>query len=574
MRWIADTSGGFEEQRAIAVDARHPSDPALADLFKLRTDPDLPLVDEETALYSSAVFSAVLLISETMASVPLKCYARKADDSRAPSNSPVARLFEQSPNGVVPVFHFIEALTAHACTFGQGFAEIVWGGNNFPTALWPLDPRYVDPVKKPSGQVGYVYRPPDQPLRVLEPREVLHIRGPCFDTINAYPRVRMAAKAIGLGMAAEKHAARFFSKGASSPVILEHPGQLSPAAHQRLEKSVASKRGEEGWEPWILEEGMKANVVGVDPEKSQLRETRALQVIEVARFYRVFPHLLMDLDRATFSNIEELMLAFVRLTMLSWAKRWESELNFKLLPNSSSYLEFLFEGLERGALAQRLAAYKTGREIGLYSLDDLLKKENMPTLGEAAGGQVRLYPLNHGIVGQEGKERPTQPELQPDDGGATPAPKAGAAAGEEGDDPIARSLQPFVDDAFRRLNRRHAKALDRAVKRHAGDAAGFARWAATYAEETRGMVIEALAPVMASIRALGQDAVAQDQSDEYLQSRARTLVEELRDSLGLVKSVSEARILIDELEGAAEQKARDELRYAIQALKPEENNED
>lgn len=573
MRWIADTTGAFEEERSTKIDPLHPQDPGLAKLFDLNRDEDLDItVDEDSALYCSAVFSAVLLISETLASVPLKCYVKKEDDSRAPSKHPVGELFSWSPNGVVPTFHFIETLTAHACTFGHGFAEIVWGRNNFPQALWPLDPRYTEPVKLPSGEVGYVHSPPGRPPQPLRAREVLHVRGPCFDTINAYPRVRMAAKAIGLAMAAEGHAARWFRDGAAAPVAFEHPGQLSPSAHERIEKSIERKRGKQGHQPWVLEEGMKANVIGVDPEKSQLRDTRAFQVIEVARFYRVFPHLLMDLDRATFSNIEELMLAFVRLTMLAWARRWEAELNFKLLPNSPSYLEFMFDGLERGALLQRLTAYRTGREIGLYSLNDLLRKENMPTIGP--DGDIRLYPLNHGIVGQEGDAQPTSQPGSGDDSGSTTPPTAGSVdsdGGAEVDDETMRSLLPFAFDAHQRLYRRHASALQRAGKRLSenGDRAEFGRWVARYVEETRSVFGETIAPLAASVaEVLGapNNAVR-----EHIQQRAQTMAEELRDTLGVIQTLADVRPLLDEMEQQLPARAHDEMRFARQALSSERN---
>jgi len=239
---------------------------------------------------------------------------------------------------------------------------------------WPLRPDKMK-VRRRGGRLEYVYKLPssmDAQTVVLPAERVLHVRGLGFDGIVGYSPIQLARQAVSLGLATEEYGARFFGNDARPGGVLEHPGKLDDAAHKRLKTSW--KEAHEGLERShrvaILEEGMKFHEVGLPPGDSQFLQTREFQTTEIARLYRIPPHLIQQTERQTSwgTGIEQMNIGFVTYTLLPWITRWEQAIwRDVMLPGDRQavYVRFLTDALLRGDTQSRYQAYATARQWGL-----------------------------------------------------------------------------------------------------------------------------------------------------------------------------------------------------------------
>jgi HK97 family phage portal protein len=356
-------------------------------------------VTESSSLQSVAVWSCVRILSETMASLPLFLYKRLPRGKGRAIDHSLYTLLHDQPNPEMTSFTFREVLMAHLVTWGNAYAEIEYDTDKMTVkALWPLRPDMMRVERnKGTGQITYGYSLPYGAGQAALPAyKVLHIPGLGFDGIMGYSPITMAREAIGLSLATEEFGARFFSGGATPGGVLEHPQKMSDDAKKRLK--VAWNEMHQGLSNQhriaILEEGMKFNKIGIPLNDAQFLETRKFQKNEIAALFHVPPHMIGDLERATFSNIEEQALEFVVYTMRPWLVRWEQAINWKLLtaPNDKGYFaEFMVDALLRGNIQARYAAYATGRQWGWLSANDIRELENQNPIDQ---GNDYLIPLN------------------------------------------------------------------------------------------------------------------------------------------------------------------------------------
>lgn len=355
-------------------------------------------VTPSSALQSTAVFACVRLLSESVAMLPALLYRRRADGGKERAdNHPVYALLHNQPNPEQTSFELIESLMGQLGLFGNAFAEIQWR-NGYPVALWPLRADHTW-VQRVNGRLVYDTAILDadgsyQSFR-LPAYRVLHVRA-FGNGYWGYSPIRYHATTIGLELATREYGARFFGNGARPGVVLTHPGLLDDEAVARIRESwINAHEGlTNAHRVAVLEEGVKLDTLGIPPEEAQFLETRKFQVADIARLYRVPPHLIGDLDKATFGNIEQQSIEFVMYTLLPWLRRWESALMRDLLVESErrEYLiEFLVEGLLRGDTQSRYAAYAIGRQWGWLSTNDIRRLENMNPI---RGGDGYLVPLN------------------------------------------------------------------------------------------------------------------------------------------------------------------------------------
>jgi HK97 family phage portal protein len=354
-------------------------------------------VSETTALNSSAVYACVRLLSQTVASLPLITYRKLPRGKARASELNIYRLLHDAPNPEMTSFNFREALQGHLCLWGNAFAEIEWDADGYVKALWPLRPDRMK-VGREAGKVIYVYSLPGGGTVVLPAYRVLHIAGFGFDGLVGYSPIQLARESIGLTLATEEYGARFFGNGAKPGGVLEHPNKLSQLAQDNLRKSWNDMHSglDKQHRIAILEEGMKYQQIGIPPEEAQFLGTRQFQISEVARWFGVQPHLIADLDRATFSNIEQQSLEFVIYTMRPIFVGWEQAINQKILTaemDSDYFCEFLVDGLLRGDIAARYQAYSVGRNWGWLSANDVREFENMNPLPDEQG-DIYMVPLN------------------------------------------------------------------------------------------------------------------------------------------------------------------------------------
>jgi HK97 family phage portal protein len=353
-------------------------------------------VNEQTALNYSAVWAAVQRISGDVGSLPLVLYRRVGDGKEPLRDHPTYKLLHDQPNPDMTAVVFRETMQAHLLTWGNAYAEIEWRGDGRPQALWPIDPSRVTPERDAGGNLYYKVQNYSKADMKFAPENMLHIPGLGFDGTCGYSVISKARESIGLGLAMERFGGAFFGNGATLGGILTHPGRLSDQAKKGLRESFNAKhRGvDRAHNVGILEENMTYTPLGVPPDDAQFLESRKFQVAEIARWFQVPPHMLADLDRSAFSNIEQQQIDYYTGTLRRWLVRWEQEINRKLvLQQGTQFVEHVIDGLLRGDIESRYAAYAVGRQWGWLSADDVRAKENMNPL-PAEAGRIYLVPIN------------------------------------------------------------------------------------------------------------------------------------------------------------------------------------
>jgi len=355
-------------------------------------------VSEDNALTFSAVYAAVRIISETIASIPLNVYQADGETRVKAVGHPVQDLLAKAPNSVSSTFTFREAMASNLVLHGNAYAKIEMNAAGRPTALIPLNPMKVE-VKVVEGEKVYVF---DEKHTYLD-YEMLHFVGLSFNGLVGKSPLAMAREAVAIGLAAQEYGARFYSNGANAGGVITAPGRLNSEVVKRLRESW--NRAQSGLgsshSTAILEEGMKYEKIGLDPEAAQFLQSRKFQVNEIARIFRIPPSYLADLENSsTRANTEQQAIQFVRDCITPYVRRMEVELNRKLFredePNLYAY--FTMEGLMRGDQKARYEAYAVARNWGWLSVNDIRDLEN---LNPVEGGDIYLQPLNMQRAGED-----------------------------------------------------------------------------------------------------------------------------------------------------------------------------
>jgi HK97 family phage portal protein len=356
---------------------------------------------------TAAVYACVRVISEAIASLPLRLYRFENGLVPEPDNT-LYDILHTSPNSEMTSFVFRETLMSHILLYGNGYAQILRDGLDRITALYPLLPNKMDVCRNPdNGQIFYTYwRDRDETRSheksggvALRKEEVLHIPGLSFDGLVGYSPIALAKNAIGMAIATEDYGASFFANGANPGGVLEHPGTLKDATALRATWEALYKGAKNSHRIAVLEEGLKFHTIGIPPEQAQFLETRKFQLNEIARVFRVPPHMIGDLEKSTFSNIEQQSMEFVKYTLDPWVVRLEQSMNQTLLSPSERkkyVVKFNLDGLLRGDYATRMNGYAIGRQNGWLSANDIRKLEDLNPISAEDGGD--RYLVNGNMV--------------------------------------------------------------------------------------------------------------------------------------------------------------------------------
>ena len=362
-------------------------------------------VNPNTALRSTAVFACVRVLSFSLASLPLVVYERLERGKKRANNNPAYKLLHAEPNPEMSSFQWRSTMMSHILLYGNGYSEIDYNRIGEPVALWFIPAWRCKPMRTVKNELVYEVHLPDQSRKMIPSFKMLHIRGLSTDGISGLSVIKQAAESIGVSLAAQIFAGKFFSQGLNMGGIAEHPGKLSEAAYARLKKSLEDGNAglSNAHKIMLLEEGLKFAKVGIPPEDAQFLETRQFQVVDIARMFGVPPHKIGDLSRATFSNIEHQAIEFVQDTMQPWFTNWEQEINRQLLGlGSDYYAEFLIEGLLRGDSQSRAEFYNKMFQMGVMSPNDIRDKENLNPVNH---GDMYFIPLNLTPVDQFGQSK-------------------------------------------------------------------------------------------------------------------------------------------------------------------------
>lgn len=358
-------------------------------------------VNERTAMQTTAVYACVRILAETVASLPLHVYEYKDGGKELVYDHPLYYLLHDEPNPEMTSFVFRETLMSHLLLWGNAYAQIVRDGSGRVLGLYPLLPNKMDVDRDNRGRIYYVYSRDtnENPMFKdygdikLRAEDVLHIPGLGFDGLIGYSPIAMAKNAVGMTLACEEYGASFFANGANPGGVLEHPGVLKDPSKVRESWNSVYRGTNNAHKIAVLEEGMKYQQIGIPPEEAQFLETRKFQINEIARLYRIPPHMVGDLEKSSFSNIEQQSLEFVKYTLDPWVIRWEQSLQKALLlpgEKNKYFIKLNVDGLLRGDYQSRMNGYATGRQNGWFSANDIREMENMNPIPDEEGGNLYL----------------------------------------------------------------------------------------------------------------------------------------------------------------------------------------
>lgn len=506
-------------------------------------------VTPSTSMGHAAVFACVRILAETVASLPLITYERLERGKRRAPRHPLYTVLHDRPNPMMTAFEFRETLMGHLALWGNAYTEVSYDGRGQVRELWPLRvDRMMQIRQNEQGRREYVYQLPGGAMAVLPEERVWHLRG-LGDGTTGYSPVDMMRQAIGLSIAAERFGASFFGRGANIGGVLTHPGALDEEAYARLKGSWEEAHSglTNSHRVAVLEEGVSYQAIGIPPDQAQFLETRKFQVAEIARIFRIPPHMLADLERATFSNIEHQSIEFVVHTIRPWLVRWEQSIAQNLMlerEREQFFAEFLVDGLLRGDIKSRYEAYSIGRQNGWLSADDIRELENMNPLPDEQGG-IYLVPLN--MVPADDLANAPQAIDQRAEVRAAPVDLETRARSS-----AARRLQlvteylPLFEDVTGRFVRREVADVKRAAKKYLGrdDLTAFVLWLEEFYAEHAGFVDRAMLPVLiAYAGAVARAVQAELEQPDLLEPGG--FVEEYSATYGLRYTIKQRQALVD-----------------------------
>lgn len=358
-------------------------------------------VNEMTALQTTAVYACVRILAEAIASLPIHVYKHTDEGKEQDVNHQLYYLLHDEPNPDMTSFVFRETLMSHLLIWGNAYAQTIRDGRGQVLALYPLLPDRMTVKRDDKGELYYVYQRSeednpnfkDKGNIILKKSEVLHVPGLGFDGLIGYSPIAMAKNAVGMTLATEEYGASFFANGANPGGVLEHPGILKDPSKVRESWNQVYQGTNNSHKVAVLEEGMSYKTIGIPPNEAQFLETRKFQINEIARLYRIPPHMVGDLEKSSFSNIEQQSLEFVKYTLDPWVVRFEQAFQKALLlpdEKKTYFIKFNVDSLLRGDYQSRMNGYAIGRQNGWLSTNDIRRLEDMNPLSKEEGGDLYL----------------------------------------------------------------------------------------------------------------------------------------------------------------------------------------
>lgn len=391
-------------------------------------------INHDTALQISTVYACVYAIADDLSKLPVKVYRRDeaSGDETELRSHPISRLMRR-PSPIMTGKVFREVMQHQLLLWGNAFAEIVFE-NGVPARLVPIEPWRVWIEIKVDNTITYhVHNSRRRDVELL-PEQVLHLKLLSKDGISGISVLQQARETMGINLGGDRMTASLLGSGMMPAGMLKHPGKLTPTAEKNLQQGLKDRYGgaAKAGEPMILQEGMDYQVLGMPLKDAQFVESRKLTREEICQFFRVPPHIVGLLERATNNNIEHQGLEYGMYTLLGHCRRWEEEIEVKLAPyfpeSELLNVEHDMDELLRGDIKTRGEYYQRGRQWGFLTADDIRRSEKMPSFRGVAGTQV-LVPVNM-----------TTPEKLEAGTVAAPATDPGAESTPPGVDPAVQDL--------------------------------------------------------------------------------------------------------------------------------------
>ena len=364
--------------------------------------PDANVFDTDKALTLTAVWCAIRLLAESVSSLPVSVYSKQANgDKLEDSKSPIYNLVKFKPNYYQNKITFFEFIMLSICTEGNSYVQIVRNNSGTPVQLICLSPSDVSVVVN-NNELFYQV----DGGSVLDSSDVLHFKTITDDGVTGLSPIDQCAKALNWGVSLEEFGSTFFSNGAKPSSILQTDRALSDTALQRLKTSFNNNYGKlkNSNSTIVLEEGLTFKPISISPEQAQFLSSRQFSIEEVARIFNVPPHMLKDLSKSSFNNIEMQSQEFVTYTLMPYITRIEQEMNLKLFRTNElgkTFIEFNVNGLLRGDVKSRTEAYKTAITNGYMSINEVRQKENLNSI---EGGDKHFMQMNMTTIDKIGED--------------------------------------------------------------------------------------------------------------------------------------------------------------------------
>lgn len=447
----------------------------------------------DTALRVSAVWACCRVLCNAVASIPLVLYERLPDGGkRRASDHPLYGLLHDRPNEWQSSYEFREMMQLHLLLRGNAYAVIVPDMQGNVAQLLPLHPDRVQVDRISNGRLRYTVRRQNGEHVVYAQDEIFHIRGLSSDGMVGLSPIDAMRNAVSAALATDRHAERVFTQAARPAGVLEIPASMQDKAMENVRRSWQETYGgaENAGKVAILREGMKFNAIGMTAEDSQFIETRQYQVTDIARIMGVPPHLIGDLSRATFSNVEQQSLDFILHSARPWYVRWESRIGLDLLAEEDVFAEFLIDAYLRGDTASRYAAHATAINNGWMSRNEVRVIEN---LNPVDGLDGYLVPLNMATAEEAAQLAVGDIEDEPLN---PPTPAQGEASEPPvvSDEKAAAVLRMMSVDAAGRLVQAETRELEKVLKRGVSGEA-LTAWVGEFYAKHIGYVAKTLVPV-------------------------------------------------------------------------------
>lgn len=380
--------------------------------FMLRNSSAGKTVTTQTAMQLTVVCACVRILAEAVAGLPLHMYRYTDRGKEKAIDNRLYYLLHDEPNPEMTSFTFRETMMAQLLTTGNAYAQKIFNNRGEIVAIYPLISAQMQVLRDPSGRLVYLYtympddsKPNDTTVVPLRQEEIWNIPGLGFNGLIGFSPIEMARNALGLAMATEEYGSKFFANGAQPSGVLEHPGVIKDA--EKLRTAWQAQFGGSGNSNKIavLEEGLKYHPISIPPDQAQFLESRKFQINEICRMYRIPPHMVGDLEKSSFSNIEQQSLEFVKYTLDPWLCRWEQSMQRCLLTRDDKqryFWKFNVDGLLRGDYQSRMQGYAVGRQNGWLNANDIRELENMDEIPAVEGGDLYLVNGNMLPLGQAG----------------------------------------------------------------------------------------------------------------------------------------------------------------------------
>lgn len=400
------------------------------------------LINSDTAMRISSVYACVRVLSEDIAKLPLQVFQRTEKGRERIREGWLVDLLEY-PNPLQTGFEFREMMQSYVELVGNFYAikTVVRGETR---ELIPVVPARVQvDFDRRSQRVRYqVYWPDGATVEVPQER-MLHVRGQSLDGVMGLSPVAYQREAFGTSLQLTEYGSRLFKYGAMIGGVLEHPKELGEEAAKRLKEDFDAKYSGAGnaHKTILLEEGMKYSKTSMSALDAQYLDSRKFARTDIASIFRVPPHMIGDLERASFSNIEQQALEYIQNALMARLTRLEKRLAWSLIKpseQSSHYLEHNVRALLRGDYATRMRGYQTAVLTGWMSRNEVRELENQnPGPDEL---NEFLQPVNMQTAEQVNAAEDARKKLEEEDDAETPPP------GQQKKQPAAPNMPSITEE--------------------------------------------------------------------------------------------------------------------------------